>query len=273
MPKNFELEIRESYGKKYLKAIIYQIARLEESKILLTSLPSVKSVNISKSEAKKSPSENLTIYNSRLYEIEETKQEVNAALKSYFEGSSFDPTFISNTLSSISEKAYFQVMDYIIQLGKELENYRDLKRLLNEELTRDYFMAFLNTISQSHTATAETFNHNGHTDILLKDSCGNNLFIAECKVWHGKSQITDAVTQLLDRYVGWRDEKVAVIVFNKSVNNFTDVISNANIGIKEHPQFLSFVSNRKPTSFSYIFKHPSDTKKTIKLELILFNFR
>jgi hypothetical protein len=47
----------------------------------------------------------------------------------------------------------------------------------------------------------------------------DKLFIAECKLWKGEFTISDAVDQLLERYVTWHDEKVAIIVFNKDMKN------------------------------------------------------
>ena len=52
----------------------------------------------------------------------------------------------------------------------------------DEEGLRDVFVAMLETRFEGITATGETFNHCGKTDILLKYAeDGTNLFIAECK--------------------------------------------------------------------------------------------
>jgi G:T-mismatch repair DNA endonuclease (very short patch repair protein) len=54
----------------------------------------------------------------------------------------------------------------------------------DEETIRSHFLVQLNGQYQGQ-ATGETFNYEGKTDILIKDQ-GRNIFIAECKFWHGE---------------------------------------------------------------------------------------
>ena len=61
-------------------------------------------------------------------------------------------------------------------------------------------------------APGETFNVSGKTDILVR-SGDRNVFVAECKFWHGPKRFDDAITQLLG-YLTWRDSKVALVIFN-----------------------------------------------------------
>ena len=51
-------------------------------------------------------------------------------------------------------------------------------------------------------ATGETFNGEGKTDILIRER-NKNIFIAECKFWHGAKSFTEAIDQL-QRYTTWR---------------------------------------------------------------------
>jgi hypothetical protein len=141
-----------------------------------------------------------------------------------------------------------------------------------EEGLRDYFLPCLNFVSKSHFAAGEAFNKRGRTDILVQDADGNNIFIAECKLWRGSAGLKEALDQLLERYVSWRDEKAALIVFNKDVAAFTELIGNAVQAVREHPNCMEFVGERNRTSFSYIFRHSDDPDRQIKLELILFNY-
>lgn len=131
----------------------------------------------------------------------------------------------------------------------------------------------MNSISQSHSATGETFNKKGRTDILIQDNKGNNVFIAECKLWKGQSYLHDAINQLLENYISWRDEKTALLVFNKDVSGFSDVIKKGMEAVRSHPNCQNMVEKRKETSFSYIFRQVEDSSKKIKLELVLFNFK
>ena len=271
MPKNFDLEIRETFDKKYLKVFTRDTSRLIEISTILGSLSSVKRVSITESQAAGSPDKNLTIYPSRVYDIQETYTEVEFTLKNFFEGSPVDPSFDNEIISNISENAYSQIIDRILIFGKNLEKFQSLYHHFDEEKFRDFFLPHLNSISTRHTGTGETFNKKGKTDILIQDQDGNNIFIAECKLWKGQSEIKNAIDQLLGRYVNWRDEKVALIIFNKDAKGFTEVVAKAIEAVKEHQQFESYVGNRKDTSHSFIFRHPDDTAKKIKLELIIFN--
>ena len=272
MPRNFDTEVREAFNKKFLKVFIKDLDRISEIKSLLDELNSNRKVNITKSGSKNNPLLTLTIYPSRVYSIDELQTEINVTLKSYFDGNQVDPVFVEEGLSSISHNAYNQIIDYINKLGKNFEKFNNLKRELNEEQIRDYFLPFLNTISKKHSATGETFNKMGKTDILIQNEDGENVFIAECKIWRGQTQLTDAINQLLDGYVSWRDEKIALIVFNKNVQKFSDLITKAFETMKIHPNFSSYQSARNSTSFSFIFQHPEDNNRNINIELILFNF-
>lgn len=201
----------------------------------------------------------------------EVETEVKQMLETYFNRIS-NPIFHSNALSELSEVAYFQILDYIILLGKNLENFRDLNANFDEERYRDYFLPFLNAISNKHAAKGEIFNRKGKTDILVFDDKGNNIFIAECKMWRGAAYLLSAVDQLLRNYVNWRDEKIAIIVFNNKNRAFTELISTATSAVARHELCYKYIGSRTETSFSYLFRNANDADKLIKLELVLMNF-
>jgi len=271
MPKNFDVEKREVFDKKYLKVFIKDLSRIHEIQMFLEQLNCTSRVNISSSLSANSPLKNLTVYPSQVYSIEEVEKEIIVSLESYFAGNPIDPEFVEEGLSSISDKAYSQIIDYINVLGRNLEKSRELRVSFDEERSRDYFLPFLNSISKNYSATGETFNGIGKTDILIQNGDGENVFIGECKIWRGEEEFLKAITQLLERYVNWRDEKVSLIIFNKN-QNFSDVIEKSKRAIENHPNFDKFDSERNSTSFSYIFKHPTDKNKKIKIELMLFDF-
>ncbi len=272
MAKNYETEIREVFEKKYLKVFLKSSDSMSNVQSALRQLPSVAKVNITHSESMYSPPENLTIYPKVVFSIEEMKSEVEAELERFFSGGTNDPVFIDVTIPALGDPAYFEILDRIIQLGINLEKYPDVTKHFDEEGIRNYFLPHLNLISQSHSATGETFNKKGRTDILIQDNNGYNVFIAECKLWKGQSYLHDAIDQLLERYVSWRDEKTALLVFNKDVSSFSDVIKKGMEAVKNHPNCLNMIKKRKETSFSYIFRQVEDPEKKIKLELVLFNF-
>src|SRR5262249_55009856 len=82
------------------------------------------------------------------------------------------------------------------------------------------------------SATGETFNAAGKTDILVREG-NRNLFIGECKIWHGSNKFAEAIDQLLG-YLTWRDTKSALIVFSRN-KHFTSVIESINTEIERHP--------------------------------------
>lgn len=269
MPKNYAFEIRETFEKKYLKVFLNQGIDPETIAKHLQQLDSVHKSNVTEQQSGKI---DLTIYPSKLYEIEETRDEVDLTLANYFNGSPVDPEFVDETISNISQDAFYQVIDYMNVLGKNLESFKALNVRFDEERYRDYFIPFLNSISKKHAAKGEVFNRNGKTDILMFDNDGNNIFIAECKIWKGEKYLLDGLDQLLENYVNWRDEKVALVIFNRDVKAFSDVIETAKNAILNHPLCQGLINQRSATNFTFSFKNPDDTNKKIVLELVLFNF-
>jgi hypothetical protein len=208
----------------------------------------------------------------RMFSVEEMQTEVKSELERFFSGGTNDPVFIDVTIPALGDAAYFEILDRIIHLGINLEKFPNVTKSLDEEGIRDYFLPHLNSISTSLSATGETFNKKGRTDILVQDSKGHNVFIAECKLWKGSLYISNAINQLFERYVSWRDEKTALLVFNKEVSGFSDVVEKAAESVKCHPYCLNMIRKRKDTSFSFLFRHAEDPEKKVKLELVLFNF-
>lgn len=263
---DFKIDKRETFNKEYLKVYLRDKTEFQTVRTLLSNLQSVKNVNITENNEP-----DLTVYPSKLYTADETETEMEIALNSYFTGSPIDPKIEDDGLSHISDKAYYQILDKISNYGRNLEKYKDLYDKFDEQGFRNFFLPYLNSISTKHTATGETFNKIGKTDILIQDENGNNVFIAECKLWKGEGEIENAINQLLERYVTWRDEKVAIIIFNKNAKKFGDVIDKAINAFKAHKNFKQYIGKRNEISHSFIFTNPDDPNRIIKLELMLFN--
>lgn len=263
---NYTIEHRKAYEKPYLKVKLKDNSKLEKVQILLSSLQSIRKVNITKNKRT-----DITIYPSGFYSPQEAEEEIKIQLDSFFESKQFDPLFEKEKFSSISNKAYEEIIYEIDVFGRNLEKFKNLYSKFDEEGFRDFFLPHLNSISKSYTATGETFNKIGKTDILIQDNEGTNIFIAECKIWHGEKELLNAVNQLLERYVTWRDERTALIIFNKNNKDFSKLLMMAKNTIKKHPNFDSVIQETKQTSFSYIFKHTEDLEKKIYLELVIFN--
>lgn len=172
---------------------------------------------------------------------------------------------------TMADNMYNDVLNIIYQVGKSWEKKPSVYQGKDEEDLRDLLLTFLETRYEGTTATGETFNKNGKTDILLKHVDGTNLFIGECKFWHGASEFAKAINQLFDRYLTWRDSKVALICFVKN-DDFTNVINVARNEITKHSYFLAESGAKGESSFSYKFHLPKDVKRKVYVELILFHF-
>lgn len=172
----------------------------------------------------------------------------------------------------MAKEMYDDILKVIYDLGKSMEKKPSTYQGKDEEGIRDQFLLVLETRYDSTTATGETFNKGGKTDIILKYAKdGSNLFVAECKFWHGASEFHKAISQLFDSYLTWRDSKAALILFvtNKDFTNVIETIKNEAV---KHPYFLKLVGNRGETSFTYHFRLPQDRDKIVYFEIITFHY-
>lgn len=265
MPE-YLIEHREAFNKPYLKVQLKNNDNLETVQTLLSSLQSVHNVNITENKRT-----DITVYPSKFYEPKDTESEIKVQLDAFYSSKPFDPVFEKEKISEISEKAYDQILHEIQVFGKNLEKLTSLHSKFDEEGFRDFFLPHLNSISKSHSATGETFNKKGKTDILIQDGEGNNAFIAECKIWHGEKELHKAIDQLIDRYVTWRDEHTALIIFNKQNDNFTQLVSSARQAIENHELYAKKINDSSTSSTRYILKSREDEEKHIQLELMIFN--
>jgi hypothetical protein len=135
----------------------------------------------------------------------------------------------------------------------------------DEETIRDHYLVQLNGQYEG-SATGETFNNLGHTDIIVRD--GNaNLFIAECKIWHGQKQFTDAIDQLFG-YVTWRDTKTALIIFSRNLDH-TAVVETGMTALQEHPDYKRDAKLEGATRIRAVFGRPGDAARDIILTVII----
>lgn len=173
---------------------------------------------------------------------------------------------------SMADEMYQDILKTMYQCGQSMERKPSLYIGKDEEALRDVFVCQLETRYDSVTATGETFNLGGKTDICLKHAeTGTNLFIAECKFWHGTKAFHDAINQLFDRYLTVRDTKVALVFFVAG-NDFTGTLETIKTEAQKHKYFLHSGNVHAQSSFSYIYNFPSDENKTVKLEIMAFHF-
>ncbi|WP_426561351.1 hypothetical protein ACPPVT_14340 [Angustibacter sp. McL0619] len=138
----------------------------------------------------------------------------------------------------------------------------------DEQSLRDVLLFILNA-NWSGQATGETFVNRGKSDILLRWR-DRDAFIAECKIWDGASKFREGVDQLLDRYVVWRDTRVAMILFIRDTKNVSAAIREAHKVLESHPSTLgcptSTADVAEPRDFT--LNSPNDKRRAIKLTLI-----
>lgn len=177
----------------------------------------------------------------------------------------------STDVPTLDDKVYDDILEIIYTFFKSVEKKPSTYSVLDEEGLRDYVLPVLETRYNNTTVTGETFNKGGRTDILMRYKDGTNLFIAECKFWKGEASIDETVNQLFERYLTWRDSKVAIIFF---VNNkeFSKVLNVLKVATPKHPYFLREQGIRGESSFSYIFHFPTDNAKYVYVEVMAFHF-
>ena len=168
---------------------------------------------------------------------------------------------------TLDDNAYFDILKLINDVGKEFERLPSLYAGKEEEHLRDHFLMMLEPNFQG-SATGETFNKTGKTDILLRYE-GSNVFIAECKFWRGKKVFLDTITQLLG-YLTWRDSKAAVIVFVPN-KDFSSVLQTMKEVISEHPNHLEFKDSSDESWFNYKFHLNDDRNRQVKLAVLLYH--
>lgn len=169
---------------------------------------------------------------------------------------------------ALDKETYNQILTYINDVGKNFENKPSLYSDKGEEDLRDHILLILDPNFELGSATGETFNKSGKTDILLKyDS--SVVFIAECKFWNGESQYLKTIDQLLG-YLTWRNSKSSVIIFSKN-KEFTDVLRKIELSTPKHSNFLKFESKQGETWFNYKFHINGDRNRIIDLTVQVFN--
>jgi hypothetical protein len=168
---------------------------------------------------------------------------------------------------SLDQSVYNDILQMIHDVGKEFERLPSLYAQKEEEHLRDHFLMMLEP-NFNGSATGETFNKTGKTDILLRHE-NSNVFIGECKFWKGQKSFLATITQLLG-YLTWRDSKAAVIMFvpNKDFSNAVEVAKSS---VSDHSNFIKFVDEKDETWFNYEFHLDGDRNRTVKIAVMLYH--
>lgn len=217
-----------------------------------------------------SEDEKLDFFNGMIEELETHKPEHLDNLKALF---SKQETVIKKReipTPKFPDDVYVDVLKTIHNCYRSAEQKPSIYSGKGEEDLRDYALAFLESRYEGAVASGESFNKEGKTDIILKSEDGSNLFVAECKVWHGAEQFHKTVDQLFG-YLTWRDTKSTIIFFVRNTK-FGDVLKKIKEEAAKSPYFLEHVSDRHETSFSFKFKHKEDDTREVLIEIMAFSF-
>lgn len=168
---------------------------------------------------------------------------------------------------TLSEEHYQHILGICHSMTLVMEQSPTAFEHMDEEAIRTHYLVALNAQFEG-AATGETFNYQGKTDILIRVS-GRNIFIAECKIWHGEKAFVETVDQLLG-YLSWRDTKAAIIIFNRN-RDLSNVLSKIKEAVEKHPHKKRGPTIESDTRFRYVFGNPGDRNREIILTVMVFD--
>ena len=135
---------------------------------------------------------------------------------------------------TLDNENYQKILKIINDIGKNFERMPSVYKDKGEEDLRDHILMTLDPNFEFGSASGETFNKTGKTDIQLRyDS--SVVFIAECKFWSGPKNYFSTIDQLLG-YLTWRDNKASVIIFVKQ-KDFSAILSKVETETIKHSNF------------------------------------
>ncbi len=167
---------------------------------------------------------------------------------------------------TLNEAIYFDILETIYGVGKVIERKPTVYRDKYEPVLRDLFLIYLEP-RYNGAATGETFNGKGKTDILIRYE-NSNVFVAECKVWHGSQRYLEGISQLLDNIV-WRDSKAALVIFVK-YEPITHVMKQVREVTCTHSNYLGSLNEEKEGWYNFRFHINGDHNREVNLAVLVF---
>jgi hypothetical protein len=167
----------------------------------------------------------------------------------------------------LEERIFEHILELIRMQGLQMEQSPATYSAMDEEDRRQTLVATLNTHYAGRTV-AEAFNNEGKTDILIRHE-GRNLFICECKFWAGPTGFTETIDQLF-RYVGWRDTKLAMVMFVRE-KGLTAILKKARTTLDEHPQFVAWKDGAEETELRATMHWPGDAERLADLNVFFIH--
>jgi hypothetical protein len=168
---------------------------------------------------------------------------------------------------ALSSEHFEEIINIMKNMVRVMELSPKAFLTMGEEDLRFHFLVQLNGAFKG-SATGETFNFQGKTDILIRVN-GKNVFIAECKYWKGDKVLRETIDQLLS-YLSWRDTKAALLIFNRNAD-FSSVLTKLSVAVKTHPNFKRDLEKSDDSTFRYIFAQPSDANREVTLAILAFD--
>lgn len=168
---------------------------------------------------------------------------------------------------TLDDSVYQEMLRIVHEAGVEMERHPSIYGGKDEEALRDYFIMALSPHFES--ATGETFNKTGKTDILIRhEKC--NVFVAECKFWKGMAAFNETIEQLMG-YLTWRDSKAAVICFVRN-KELQPVLQQIESETPKHPCFVKYNGTKVESWFSYEFHLKDDQTRGVQVAVLCFHF-
>jgi hypothetical protein len=166
----------------------------------------------------------------------------------------------------LSEEVYGEILKLLQDWGVVMEKHPSTYAGKDEEAIRDLFLLLL--APHFDYSEGETFNKSGKTDILIQHE-KKPVFVAECKVWHGKEEFLRAVDQLLG-YLTWRDSKAALLMFVRNAN-IQAVVDQIESAMREHTRFVRSRGRSREGWFNFDMRLSEGGDRVVKCAVILLH--
>jgi hypothetical protein len=168
----------------------------------------------------------------------------------------------------MSDAQYSDILSIVRHQCRTFEQTPTTFASLDEEDLRNIVCSSLNAVYKGD-ATGETFRRSGKTDIRIEAE-NRATFVAECKIWSGPDGLRRAIEQLLG-YLTWRDCKTAIVIFNKSVAGFTELISAMPSIVSAHAAFGRQLHRPMEGEARFVLRPAEDPAHEVVCQVMVFN--
>ena len=177
------------------------------------------------------------------------------------------PEEVGEPEPAIGDDIYQEILQVIHDTGKVFERLPSTYADKDEEALRDHFILQLEPRFEG-SATGETFNKSGKTDILIRHE-KSNVFVAECQWWGGPKKHIEKIDQLLS-YLTWRDSKTAIVCFVDR-KDFSSILKEIVETTQQHPCHVRYCGAKEETWYNFDFHLPGDPGRRIRVSVLAFH--